>query len=241
MASIKYLDRILPTPAENLALEEVLLDDCEAGGDEVLRVWEPAEPFVVVGYGNAVAAEVNLAACAREGVPVLRRSSGGGTVVQMPGCLCYALILRVERAAALAGIRETNRYILGRVAGALRSLVPWPIEWAGDTDLAIGNRKFAGNSQRRKRHAVLFHGSLLLRADLSQISRLLPQPSREPAYRAGRSHEEFLLNLGLDPAKVNQAFRQAWEAFEPHPGPDLGRVAELVREKYGNARWILRA
>src|SRR2546422_3154717 len=58
------LDLTFPTPAENLACDEALLDLCEQGGaGEVLRFWEPREYFVVVGYANKVASEVNLAAC----------------------------------------------------------------------------------------------------------------------------------------------------------------------------------
>jgi hypothetical protein len=58
------LDLTLPTPAENLACDEALLDLCEEGGaGEVLRFWEPREYFVVVGYANKVASEVNVNAC----------------------------------------------------------------------------------------------------------------------------------------------------------------------------------
>jgi lipoate-protein ligase A len=238
---MKYLDHALPTPAENLALEETLLEECDADGAEVLRVWEPNAPFVVVGYGNSVATEVNVAACANAGVPILRRTSGGGTVVQLPGCLCYALILRVDRAPQLEGIQETNRYVLDRVAAALGRLAPRPIERAGDTDLVIAGRKFAGNSQRRKRRAVLFHGSLLLHADLTLMARLLPMPSREPAYRGHRSHEEFLINLELGALAVKQALRREWQASEGSPVWNEARVVELVRAQYGNPAWTLRA
>ena len=49
--------------AENLAADEALLDRCEAGaGDETLLFWEPRETFIVVGYANKVATEVNVAA-----------------------------------------------------------------------------------------------------------------------------------------------------------------------------------
>jgi lipoate---protein ligase len=47
-----------------------------------------------VGYANKVAVEVNAAACAAGGVPIYRRCSGGGTVLQGPGCLNYSLVLR---------------------------------------------------------------------------------------------------------------------------------------------------
>ena len=62
-APVNYFDLTLPTPQENLACDEALLDGCEAGGPEVLRFWEPRKHFVVVGYSNRVEREVNVAAC----------------------------------------------------------------------------------------------------------------------------------------------------------------------------------
>ena len=58
---MKYTDETFDSSAENLAWDEALLDLCEAGaGDETLRFWEAREPFVVVGYANHAAREVDL-------------------------------------------------------------------------------------------------------------------------------------------------------------------------------------
>src|SRR5882724_10843203 len=93
---MKLLDLTLASPAENLACDEVLLDRSENGaGKEVLRFWEPRDYFVVVGYANKLATEVHVPACEARGIPVLRRCSGGGAVLQGPGCLNYTLILRI--------------------------------------------------------------------------------------------------------------------------------------------------
>ena len=90
------LDLTLPSPAANLACDEVLLDACEEGsGPEVLRFWEPREYFVVAGFSNSVVREANLEACRHIGVGVFRRCSGGGTVLQGPGCLNYSLALKI--------------------------------------------------------------------------------------------------------------------------------------------------
>ena len=95
---MKYLDRTLGTPQENLACDEALLEVCEEGSaDEILRFWEPRQHFVVLGYSNKVRAEANLDTCRALDVPILRRCSGGGTVLQGPGSLNYALILRIRR------------------------------------------------------------------------------------------------------------------------------------------------
>src|SRR5436305_8878106 len=115
-----HLDLTLPSPAANLALDEALLLDAEAGaGGEVLRVWEWPAPVVVLGSGCRLAEDVDETACAADGVPVLRRSSGGGTVLWGRGCLLYSLVLPYEHDPALAEIQSSYRFILGRVRAAL--------------------------------------------------------------------------------------------------------------------------
>ncbi len=204
------LDLTLPTPAENLAADEALWAACEAGGGEVLRFWESTTPFVVMGYANRVATEVNLVACRERGVPVLRRVTGGGTVVQGPGCLNYSLILRLDHHPATAGITQTNLWIMNRHAAALTELLGRPVRRRGDTDLAIGDRKFSGNAQRRGRQALLFHGTFLLDLDLGLVPALLPMPSRQPDYRAARSHGDFVMNLGATAGTGKAALAAVW-------------------------------
>jgi lipoate-protein ligase A len=127
---MKLLDLTFPSPAENLACDEALLDGCEAGGvEEILRFWESPKHFVVVGYANKVVREVNVAACKAQGVPIFRRCSGGGTVVQGPGCLNYALVLLITADGPTRTISAANRFIMERNRAAVES--------------AIGNRQSA--------------------------------------------------------------------------------------------------
>ena len=201
---MKLLDLTLPSPAENLACDEALLDTCEDGvGDEILRFWEPREHFVVVGYANKVATEVNVAACEARGVPVLRRCSGGGTVLQGPGCLNYTLILRITKDRPTHSISAANHFIMERNRTAVEAAIPnlqAPVQVQGHTDLTIGGLKFSGNSQRRRRRFLLFHGTFLIEFNLALISLLLPPPSKQPDYRRDRSHEEFLTNITVPAA-----------------------------------------
>lgn len=233
-------DLTLPTPEENLAADEALWESAEAGGPEVLRFWESPAPFVVLGYANRAEREVNLAACRARGVPVLRRVTGGGAVVQGPGCLNYTLVLRLESRGPTASIPGTNLHILQRHAAALTALTGQPVRRRGDTDLALGERKCSGNAQRRGRQALLFHGTLLLEFELDLIAALLPAPSREPDYRGGRPHRDFLMNLHLPADAVKAALRQAWGAERAAAAWPAARVAELVAEKYARAEWNFR-
>src|SRR5438094_9171906 len=96
---MKYLDLTFADPAPNLACDEALIDFCEAnaGGEEVLRVWEPTNYFVVLGYSNKISLEVDVEACRARAIPILRRCSGGGAALQGGGCLNHTLVIRHER------------------------------------------------------------------------------------------------------------------------------------------------
>ena len=238
---MNQIDLTLPSPAENLAGDEALLDWCESGdGGEMLRFWEPREHFVVVGYANKIATEVNVAACEAKRVPIHRRCSGGGTVVQGPGCLNYALILRITADGPLHNIGVANQFIMRQNRSALESVVNRPVAIRGHTDLAIGERKFSGNSQRRRKHFLLFHGTFLLNFDLALIGELLPLPSQQPAYRESRSHDRFLTNLNVSADKVKAALRRVWKTEETLKNPPLEKIAALARDKYETREWNLK-
>ena len=134
---MRYLDLAFPTASENLACDEALLDSCEeTGSGEILRVWESIEYFVVVGYANQIELEVNEHACRARQIPILRRCTGGGTVVQGPGCLNYSLVLNISRNDCLQTVTQTNRFIMERHRELFQTYLDQLVEVQGHTDLA---------------------------------------------------------------------------------------------------------
>src|ERR1035437_4203865 len=243
---MKWFNLNLPSPAENLAADEALLDWCEAGhGEETLLFWEPRETFVVVGYANKVGTEVNVAACEAKRIPIFRRCSGGGTVVQMPGGLNYSLILRITEDSSTRNITSANHFIMEKNRAAIESLadefkiknIKLKISVRGHTDLCLGDLKFAGNSQRRRKNFLLFHGTLLLDCDLALVSELLSMPSLQPDYRASRSHAEFVTTMNLPAEKAKAALAASWNADEELKNPPLEEISKLAREKYSTREW----
>lgn len=235
---MKWCDLSWPSPEENLACDEALLDLCEEGHEgELLRFWESTRYFVVVGYGNRRAVEADISFCQNNALPVLRRCTGGGAVVQGPGCLNYALVLRATRPESREGIVATNDFVLERHQTALSTLLRAAVQRQGHTDLAIGGLKFSGNAQRRKRHFLLFHGSFLLNFDIALIEKALPMPSRQPEYRVNRSHTNFLVNLKLPPELMRSALCRVWQAEEPLTALPSRAIGRLVQEKYSLDEW----
>jgi lipoate-protein ligase A len=235
---VNFLDLTLPTLAENLALDEALLLECEVGtGAEVLRLWEWPRPAVVLGAGGVLADDVEEAACGADEVPIGRRSSGGGTVLLGARCLIYSAVLAYRRAPELAQVGSSYCHILGLLC---RSLGVADLGCAGTSDLAIQGRKVSGNSQQRKRDHLLHHGTLLYGFDRALVGRYLRQPARQPEYRQRRDHAAFLTNLPLTREALSTALRTGFEAAEEMTAWPRDRVAALVAEKYGQSAWIRR-
>jgi lipoate-protein ligase A len=238
-SSLRFLDVTLPTPEENLACDEALLEACEARTlPGLLRVWEPQTHFVVLGYANALRQHVNLAACRRARIPVLRRISGGGSVLQGPGCLNFSLILPHDGTGPLASLRGTTAYVLHRHQDALQPLLGRAVRVEGTSDLAVASRKFSGNAQRRAGRSVLFHGTFLLDLDLTLVQQVLRQPPAQPAYRQGRTHADFLTNLGVPAARLVDILRASWNATRPLGALPRDAIQRLVQRRYGAPAWV---
>lgn len=122
------------TAAEYLAWDDAILQQVSEGGPEVLWFWEASQPFVVIGRGQRVDLEVDRERCELDGVPVLRRTSGGGAVVQGPGCLCYGMALRIPDTGPLSGVTSTNQWVMERQASALRNVGLEGVVVRGHTD-----------------------------------------------------------------------------------------------------------
>lgn len=235
---MKYIDLTLPTPEQNLAFDEALLDWCEDGSrDEILRFWEPREYFIVLGYSRKVNSDVYLAPCQANNIPIFRRSSGGGTVLQGPGCLNFSLILKIENSKALSNITETNCYIMQCHKKALEPIAGTDIEIQGSSDLAVRTLKFSGNAQRRKRRFLLFHGTFLTSFDIALVEKLLPIPEKQPPYRKNRTHTNFLTNLDVPPQKIKEAIQMSWNAVEPFDDIPFEKINQLVKDRYATRAW----
>ncbi len=240
---MRVLDCSLPSPARNLALDEALLNSVERNAaPDTLRFWESAVPFVVIGTAQALHEEVYEDRCRADGIAILRRCSAGGCVLQGPGCLNFALALRTESRPEIASLHPSYDFILGAIirAFARRGI---HLETAGISDLVLHGRKVSGNAQRRRRRAILHHGTLLYRADTARMDRFLKEPLARPAYRGRRTHAQFVTALPLPPATLHAAVCEAFGAApaieEPLPS-EMDECRELACSKYESTAWTYR-
>ena len=236
---MKFLELTFEEPPANLACDEALLETVETGAssDECLRLWEAKKYFVVLGHSDQILSNVNVVACNDCDVPILRRMSGGGTVVQGPGCLNYSLILKNDP-RLIGNIRDTFQYVLERHRQLVEDLCGLAVRIDGISDLTLGGQKVSGNAQYRKARFVLVHGTFLLSFDLRLIEKYLPLPARQPSYRNRRPHLQFITNLNIDSASLREGLRTAWAASEFLNDVPFARIDQLVRARYERTDWL---
>lgn len=192
---MRVIDISFKSPLQNIQYDEELLNLAENSGVQpILRFWESDTYFVSLGCIDKEEDAIHKSACENDNVLVIKRSSGGGTVLLGPGCLVYALILPKER--VFFDVRKSYHYILSIVCDSLRTL-GYPAEIKDIFDIAVENRKISGNAQLRKRKYFLHHGTLLYNFNLDMVGKYLKEPQKQPSYRKNRSHKEFLYSLNV--------------------------------------------
>ena len=145
LSPMKLLRLTLDRPAENLALDEALVEtaDNSQTHDEVLRLWEPKQNSVVIGRSTPLHAEVDVAWCQENGIPMYRRVSGGASIVTGPGCLMYAVLLDLRQRPHLRMLDQAHRFVMQTMATALQS-IGIASEIKGTCDLTIDWSKSLG-------------------------------------------------------------------------------------------------
>ena len=239
------LEQSFDTPAEHLAVDEALFLSTEFQlPDGILRIWEPAQHFVVLGRGSQVDKEVHVERCKRQGVPILRRCSGGATIITGPGCLMYSVVIPLTEDGGLADVDTIHATVLERMVTALDSGAQSVLR-DGTSDLVVVDsdsvrRKFSGNSLRFGRISVLYHGTLLYDFQQELVGEYLKTPPRMPDYRRNRTHDQFLTNLQLTRDEICERIQGAWRPLQPLKEWPAQQVRDLIDEKYGRSSWNFR-
>lgn len=264
--------RLLPftclSAPENMAIDEAIFRECRRESSApVLRFYGWQMPAVSIGRFQDIHAEIDLEACRRLSVPVVRRPTGGKAVFH-DGDLTYALAANSRRHGFPPDILGTYRRIGGCLRRGLAELgiqadmaeEGRPREDLISTascfalpsryELLVGGRKICGSAQVRSRESFLQQGSLLTGFDARRTCSLMfPVRSRGDQIAWLR---ESVTSLGdhLDPVPdIGALCRAMQKGFETELGIRLEEdrltrdeedlKARLLERKYGNAEWTL--
>ena len=174
----------LTTPWENLALEEMFMNDREEGEWRLL-LWR-STPAIVMGRFQNPWVECNTKLMRRDGIDLARRLSGGGTVYHDLGNLCFSFF----------GCREDldkgeNLQFIVRSIERLGI----PLQTNERCDLILGDKKVSGSAFKYKRRCALHHGTLLVSSDLDSLSKYLSVEKRQIFSKATQSVASKVANI----------------------------------------------
>lgn len=209
--------------------DDDLIEAVRADGRTRVRVYRLNGTAVVLGSGSRPALEVDLEACRVDGVPILKRPGGGCAVVVDPGNVIVSV------AAAGLPFGGQKRFFCSLSEWLIDGLdrIGFPgIGRAGICDLVKDGRKVAGACLYRSRDLLYYSASVLVDPDLDKVTRYLKHPPREPEYRAGRKHGEFMGKLSSRRATNNKEETTGPEETAEHLRRIL-RPPDLVENSAG--------
>lgn len=167
---------------------EILAD----GNKERYKIWRPDKTYIVLGRSNKAESSVNTDNVIKDGIMVMQRSSGGHTVVLTPATIVFSIKIPAKKLESPRAIFDTiNKSLIEEfhkkgVEGICSR---------GISDLSIGDQKIMGSSMNLKEGTYFYHAVLNISEDPTLISKYLKHPAKEPDYRLGRDHSEFVTSL----------------------------------------------
>lgn len=255
-------DEPRPGP-ENMAIDEALLRSFDpAGSQPVLRLygWQP--PALSVGRFQRAAEVLDLGRCRADGVPIVRRITGGGVIYHADE-VTYALVCSPEQIPPASSIKDSFRVLTGFLITLYRDLgleASYALDavspdvrlgertafcFAGKEsfDIMVKGRKIGGNAQRRQKGVIFQHGSLpLVNRAATGLSFMR---EREPALADNAASLEqcgIPTDYVMVRRKLLDAFRKNFTVdLSPQPLTDRERslARELLAGRYGTDRWNL--
>ena len=188
------MDQLATRPYD---FDDDLMNETRGDGQAHVRVYPWESVAVVIGRGGKQELELDTKAIVADEIPLFKRPGGGCAVVLDPGNVIVSVTLPLP---GLAGIKTAFAGISTWLADNLTTLQITGVQQVGVSDLAIGSRKIGGSCVYRTRDLLYYSTTLLVDPDLELVERYLLHPPREPEYRQGRSHREFMGRLSVFPS-----------------------------------------
>ena len=158
-------------------------------------VWQPEETVIVLGQSNSIESALYSDAVAKDALRVTKRPSGGETVILTPSTVAFTI---AKKFPVMIPFKEYFSLVNSVVVAGLEELGVSRLGAKGISDITIGNRKILGSSMRKVNDKLVYHAVLNLGEDPAIFGRYLRHPGREPEYRAGRSHSEFVTSMAAE-------------------------------------------
>jgi len=154
-------------------------------------IWIPAETYIVLGASNNPEEALFIEHVINDKIKVFKRPSGGQSVVLTPRTIVVSVILINKSINPKIVFEKINSLIIE----SLESLGLMNLCHKGISDIAIGEKKILGSSIYRKKEKLFYHAVLNYSEDTGIFEKYLKHPVKEPDYRKGRTHKDFISSI----------------------------------------------
>lgn len=155
-------------------------------------VWIPDKTYLILGRSNNLESSLIQDRLKKDSIKVFKRPSGGETVVLTPKTLVIsAVIISVE----LKNTRKYFRVFNQKIIEVLEKQGIDNLTHEGISDIALNNKKVLGSAIYKTKSKLFYHSVLNVSESVSTIEKYIKHPGREPDYRNGRKHSEFVTSL----------------------------------------------
>jgi lipoate-protein ligase A len=170
---------------DQLLLEEELL---RTSNDNFCLINAGSSPACVMGISAKPHDVLEPSFFEQTEIKLIKRYSGGGTVIVNEQTLFFTLICNKSQWNTKPFPEPIMRSVEPIIADAIPSCRLY------QNDFVIGERKCGGNAQMITRDRFVHHISFVWDFDPFQMA-YLKQPEKQPAYRAWRAHNDFMIPL----------------------------------------------
>ncbi|HNX21589.1 MAG TPA: hypothetical protein PKG88_04430 [Bacteroidales bacterium] len=167
-------------------------DIMEHQDDFTVKVWRPEQTCLVLGQSNHPETSLIVDSVVKDQIPVYKRPSGGETVILTNKMLVISVAFRVP---TLQNPKPYFARVNNGIISALEKQGVRGLNQKGISDIAIYEKKILGSSIYRTTQKMFYHAVLNISENIDTISRYISHPAKEPDYRQGRSHKEFVTSL----------------------------------------------
>jgi len=232
-------------PKYDLAFEEALARlRARDKIPDTLRLWRTSRS-VVLGYFRSPEEDVNLDVAGRNGIPLIRRFTGGGTVYLDRGCLNYSIVMKRKVEFPISYLYGT---VLKGTLAALKSLGFSPY-LVNTNDIVVNGKKVSGTAASIKWGVLFLHGSILVDANLNMLNSLLKVPrelksSVDPVKYRVANLRGFRGEIGVEDVveSLIEGYSSALSVdvrMEEPSRRELKAAEVLYRLKYSRDEWNL--
>ena len=162
-------------------------------------VWIPDKIYLILGRSNNVESSLIADKLKKDRIKIFKRPSGGETVVLTPKTLVTSALLISEE------IKNTRKYFKifnQKIIDILEKKGINNLSHNGISDVTLNNKKVLGSAIYRTKGKLFYHSVLNVSQPVSIIDKYIKHPSREPDYRNGRKHSEFVTSLYAEGFKI---------------------------------------